>query len=190
MRVTPDSPVQDRDSYLHKWDTAARRYFNHFEVHKNTAKEGLRRLFQNILTRNRDPLQYEHRFREVDSLALRQLLGDISHEEVAELNCVVGYPNGSFYFKSMKDPAGLIQWNMYTLGALYGVSVGIALYGRFVRGYNILWLAGGFAPFWTYAIYNYARQPYVELENCYRYLLAKRAATCELEANTKRFNQN
>ena len=56
MRVTPESPVQDRDSYLYQWDTAARRYFNHFEIHKQAAREGLRRLMQNLLTRNRDPI--------------------------------------------------------------------------------------------------------------------------------------
>jgi hypothetical protein len=28
------------------------------------------------------------------------------------------------------------------------------------------------------------------VQNCYTYLLAKRAATCELQANTNRFNQN
>jgi hypothetical protein len=71
MRVTPESPVQDKNSYLFKWDSAARQYFNHFEVHKNSAKEGLRRLFQNFLTRNRDPIQFEHRFRDIDAIASR-----------------------------------------------------------------------------------------------------------------------
>jgi hypothetical protein len=71
MRVTPESPVEDRDSYLFQWDTAARRYFNHFEIHKQSAREGLRRLFQNFLTRNRDPIQFEHRFRDIDSVAQR-----------------------------------------------------------------------------------------------------------------------
>jgi len=45
MRVTPESPVKDRDTYLYQWDTAARKYFNHFEIHKQAAKESLRRLF-------------------------------------------------------------------------------------------------------------------------------------------------
>lgn len=157
MRVTPESPVQDRESYLYQWDTAARRYFNHFEIHKNAAREGLRRLFQNILTRNRDPLQYEHRFREIDSLATRQLLGDISKEEVAELNKVFMMQNGSFYFKSWKEPAGIVAWKIYPLAILYGVSVAIAGYARIIRGYNNLWIAAGFIPFWTYALYNYVR---------------------------------
>lgn len=187
MRVTPESPVQDRQSYLFQWDTAARKYFNHFEVHKQAAKEGLRRLFQNILTRNRDPLQYEHRFREIDSLATRQLLGDISSQEVSELNKVFGMSNGSFYVKGWKEPASIVAWKIYPLALLYGAALGIGGYARFVKGYNNLWLIAGFVPFWSYVLYNYARQPTIEIDNCFRYLLAKRAATCELQANSQRF---
>ena len=142
------------------------------------------------MTRNRDPIQYEHRFKQIDSLALRQLLGDISHQEVRELNKVIGSQNGSIYFKSVKEPAGIIQWSIYPLALLWAVSVGVAFYGRFIRGYNNLWLVGPFAPVWTYAFYNYVRQPATEVDNCYRYLLAKRQATCELEANSKKFSQN
>lgn len=165
---------------MFKWDSAARSYFNHFEVHKQAAREGLRRLFQNFLTRNRDPIQFEHRFREIDALAARQLLGDISHNEVAELNQVLGYTNSSYYYKSPKEPASIIAWKYIPLAVAYTASVSIAFYARFVRGYNNLWLVGGFLPVWTYLLYNYGRQPTMELENCYRYLLAKRAATCEL----------
>jgi hypothetical protein len=144
---------------LFQWDTAARRYFNHFELHKQAAREGLRGLFQNLLTRNRDPIQFEHRFREVDTLSTRQLLGDISQEEVHELNKVVGGPRGLYFTKGWKDPASIFGWNVYSLLALYGVSVSTAVYGRFVRGYNNLWLVAGFVPFWTYVLYNWARQP-------------------------------
>jgi hypothetical protein len=180
MRVTPETPVQDKDSYLFQWDSAARRYFHHFEVHKQAARENIRRLFQNVLTRNKDPLQYEHRFREVDSVHLRQLLGDISPEEVHELNQAFGSQNGSFYTKGNKEPASVMAWKIYPLGLLYVAAVGIAGYAKIIRGYNNLWIAGAFAPFWTYVVYNWARQPTIEIDNCYRYLLAKRAATCEL----------
>lgn len=90
MRVTPESPVADKDSYLHKWDTQARKYFDHFEIHKQSAREGVRRLFQNVLTRFKDPIQYRHRYADVDAIVYRQLLGDISKEEVSELNKVLG----------------------------------------------------------------------------------------------------
>lgn len=56
MRVTPESPVQDKDSYLYKWDALARKYFNHFEIHKQATREGIHRLFENILTRGKDPI--------------------------------------------------------------------------------------------------------------------------------------
>ena len=56
MRVSSESPVQDKTSYLHKWDTTARQYFNHFEIHKQAAKEGIHRLKQNFLTSWRDPI--------------------------------------------------------------------------------------------------------------------------------------
>ncbi len=71
-----------------------------------------------------------------------------------------------------------------------GLGYAIGGFARFVRGYNNLWFAAGFVPFWAYAFYNYCRQPTVEFENCYRYLLAKRAATCELQANQRRFSEN
>ena len=190
MRVTPDSPVQDRDSYLFQWDSAARRYFNHFEIHKNASREGLRRLFQNFLTRNRDPIQFEHRFREIDSYATRQLLGEISHDEVSELNSALGSRNGSLYTLSKKDPATLHAWKLYPTLFFGGISGGIAMYARFIRGYNNLWLVGGFFPLAGYSLYSWARQPDQELQNCYKYLLAKRAATCEMQSNGKKFNEN
>ena len=61
------------------------------------------------------------------------------------------------------------------------------IYTKFVKGYNILWFIGPFVPVWTYFAYNYARQPHQEIENCYKYLLAKRAATCEYERNKQKF---
>ena len=187
MRVTPESPVSDRDSYLFSWDTAARRYFNHFEIHKNSARENVKKLLQNFLTRGRDPMQYEHRFREIDAAALRQLLGDISHAEVKELNSVIGCNTWRYYFKSWKEPAAITSFNILPLASLYAAALGIVGYTKIIKGYNNLWLVAGFIPFWTYAFYNYARQPTGEIENCYRYLLAKRAATCELEQNQKKF---
>jgi hypothetical protein len=90
----------------------------------------------------------------------------------------------------MKEPAGIVQWSIYPLALLWVASVGVAFYGRFIRGYNNLWLVGPFAPVWTYALYNFVRQPSTEIDNCYRFLLAKRAATCELETNSKKFSQN
>jgi hypothetical protein len=78
MRVSTESPVKDQGSFLHQWDTTARRYFAHFEIHKQATREGIRRLFTNPLTSFRDPIQYRPRLQELDLISKRQLLGDIS----------------------------------------------------------------------------------------------------------------
>lgn len=86
MRVSPQSQVQDQNSFLYQWDSAARKYFSHFEVHKQATREGLRKLYKGILTSFRDPIHYRDRYQAVDLLTYKQLLGDISKEEVNELN--------------------------------------------------------------------------------------------------------
>jgi hypothetical protein len=90
----------------------------------------------------------------------------------------------------MKDPASLFAWRSNQLAAAWVLGVGIAGYAKLVKKYNILWLVAGFIPMWTLLLYNYSRQPQQLLENAYKYLLAKRAATCEHEKNQARFNQN
>lgn len=90
----------------------------------------------------------------------------------------------------MKDPATIHAWKIYPTLVFAGLSGGIAMYARFIKGYNTLWLVGGFFPLAGYLFYNWARQPDQELQNCYKYLLAKRTATCELQTNAKKFNQN
>lgn len=63
-------------------------------------------------------------------------------------------------------------------------------YALLIKRYNILWIVAPFGPFYAYLVYNWARQPNQEIENAYKYLLAKRAATCEYEKNIQRFNAN
>jgi hypothetical protein len=123
-------------------------------------------------------------------IVYRQLLGDISPSEVKELNEVMGYKQGSFYLKSRKEPASLTAWKLIPLAGLWLFGAGVAGYAFFFRGYNILWLAAGFVPLWAQLFYNWARQPHEEIENCYKYLLAKRAATCEMEKNVAKFKAN
>lgn len=117
-------------------------------------------------------------------------MGEISADEVAELNSVLGRKNGTWYVRGNKEPASLWGWKIYPILALWGITTGIALYARFIRGYNNLWLIGGYVPLWAYLFYGVARQPTQEIQNCYNFLLAKRAATCELQSNSNRFNQN
>lgn len=119
----------------------------------------------------------------MDTLAYRQLLGDISKQEVAELNRVFGTKQNTFFTKGWKEPASLFGWRYIQMGALWALGTGISLHGFFIKKYNILWLAAGYFPLWCYMFYNWARQPTQEIENAYRYLLEKRAATCALNAN-------
>ena len=161
MKVNPDSPVVNKDSYLYKWDTCARRYFNHFEIHKNAAKHNLQSLFHNIFTMWRDPLHFEWRFRYIDILHHKQQLGDISSAEVAELNSVQGLQNGYYFTKGRKEPAHIFAWRWFPMLALWGFGGGLAVYAKFVKKYNILWFVAPFVPLWVYIVYNAVRQPYV-----------------------------
>lgn len=108
------------------------------------------------------------------------MLGDISKEEVAELNRV--FHDGYFFTKSPKEPARIFAWRWLEMGSLTAAGWGIALYALMIKRYNILWIVAPFIPFYSFAFYNWARQPNQEITNCYRYILAKRAATCEMEA--------
>ena len=71
-----------------------------------------------------------------------------------------------------------------------GASFGMAGYGRFVRGYNNLWLLAAVLPIATLSLVQGARQPTMMIDNAYRYLIAKRAATAEFEANSARLMDN
>ena len=71
-----------------------------------------------------------------------------------------------------------------------GAGATVGLYGRFVRGYNNLWLLAAFAPLVSWGMVSKARQPTTLIDNAYRYLIAKRAATAEFEANNARLMQN
>ena len=59
-----------------------------------------------------------------------------------------------------------------------------------MKGYNNLWLLAGVLPAIAYLGVAYSRQPTVKIENAYRYILAKRVATCEMESNAERMAAN
>jgi len=63
--------VGDRESYLYKWDKAARAYFNHFEIHKTAARHNVQSLLTNMLTSWKDPMQFHPRIKQVDQLTYR-----------------------------------------------------------------------------------------------------------------------
>jgi len=157
-------------------------------VYKQAVREGIHRLSQNWLTRHRDPIQYYHRYQDADIITYRQLLGDISKEEISELNSAFGTPNGLYFTKGYKEPASILGWKTLPLMAYWGIGAGFAGYAKFIKGYNILWFVAPFVPLWMLLYYQYVRQPTQQIENAYKYLLAKRAATCEHEQNRRKFD--
>lgn len=175
MRVKRESPLPTGENLAYKWDDAARKYFDHFELELMTAR---RSLWNNLRSPFLKESLLNQTFKKIDLLRYRQILGDISKEEIREANHVTG---DYFFTKSRAEPAKIFAWNKM-LAAVWGISAGAAFYGKFIKGYSIIWLAVPFAPVWTFLFYNACRQPKQELENAYRYTMAKRSATCEFEA--------
>ena len=56
-----------------------------------------------------------------------------------------------------------------------------------MKGYGLVWLAGAVVPLATALVYNNARQPEQVLQNAYRYILAKRAASVEMQQHAGAF---
>ena len=66
------------------------------------------------------------------------------------------------------------------VGAYAGCAA-LSIFASFKKGFNRLWLFGAYAPLYSLAFYQYARQPDQLLENCYSYLVQKRRATVEYQ---------
>ena len=75
------------------------------------------------------------------------------------------------------------------LATFGGAGALFASYGFFVRGHNLVWLAGTVLPFATALVYNSARQPEQVLQNAYRYILAKRSASVEMQQHGAAFSE-
>ena len=71
-----------------------------------------------------------------------------------------------------------------------GIGAAFGFYGRFAKGYNNLWLLAPILPLLTWGLVQEARQPTTLIDNTYRYLIAKRAATAEFEANNAKLLEN
>ena len=142
-------------------------------------------LSENPFTAFRDAIQLRHRYEKVDELVLRQKLGEVSSEEVSDVNRVLGgnLMTGHWFVRGKREPAKIWAWNKLPLTTFTMLGLSLGAYGRLVKGYNNLWLGAGLLPITMYMIVASQRQPATAVENAYRYILAKRVATCELEAN-------
>ena len=81
----------------------------------------------------------------------------------------------------------MIAFKWMPLSLYWGLGATIAVYAKFCKGYNMLWLFAPFVPLWCMIAQQYVRQPTQNIENAYKYILAKRAGTCEYEANQRKF---
>ena len=180
MRVKKETPAKDQNSFIYHWDKTAREYFDHFEIQLKNQREGIQRNFKNALTSWKDTSKFHKHLKAIDLLHYRQALGDISKQEVQELNKVLG---GRYHFtKSWTEPAKIYAWDKMT-AYFWAIGATSAIYGKFLKGYSIVWLVVPFAPCWSYMLYNRVRQPIQDIENAYRYTIQKRAATAEYDKN-------
>ena len=71
----------------------------------------------------------------------------------------------------MDQPAKLYATNTPFSALTLGGGAGLAVYAKFVKGYNVLWFGAAFVPFLGVKLYNSVKQPTQHLQNCYAYLL-------------------
>ena len=189
LQVKPNSAVDPvKQPYLFAWDNSARQYHSFFEASKHTARQNLKLLGLNPWTSWRDAIQTRGRYERVDELCLRQKLGEISKQEVKDVNKVFG--GQTAFVRANGEPAKILAFEALPIIAFAGLGLTLGAYGTFVKGYNNLWLLAGIMPALVYLGVATARQPPVKIENAYRYILAKRVATCEMEANAERMGTN
>ena len=86
-------------------------------------------------------------------------MGDISKQEVKELNKVFESKTGYKFSKGAKEPASLFAWRYFSISALWVFGATFSCYAKFVRGYNILWFVAPFLPLNAFLLYNWGRQP-------------------------------
>ena len=186
------SNSDQQSTFLQAWDNRVRQYAEFFEVHRVGAREDLSKLQSSPFTNWKNVTKREDRYQKIDSLELRRQLGEITDEEVSEVNRVFGGNpvTGYLLTRSRSEPALLQAWHKFEGLAFLSAGAAFGAYGRFVKGFNNLWLLAPVVPFMTWQLTQRSRQPATLIDNAYRYLIAKRAATAEFEANQARLIQN
>ena len=185
MQVKVATPIDANERpYLSAWDTTARKYHRFFEDRRIAARETVIDLKANLFTAFRSPVQLRNRYTEIDSLDLRQKLGDISSTELKEAQRHIG-SSSYFFTKSRREPCLIYAWSTLPVLSFLGLGSASTLYGL-TRGYNLLWVPLAIVPVSIYALLAYSRQPREVTDNAYRYILAKRVAAVEYEANSAR----
>ena len=178
--VKTKSPVEDTASYLYKWDSSVRQSFWAFEANISMLRQGISALYRNPFTSFRDETQFGHHYNELEQLRLRQKLGRISDSELKEINSHSQGYSLSLVNGGADLPSKLYATHDLSVGGSFAACGALAGYAKFVKGYNVLWLAGAFVPFLGVMLWNHVKQPETHLNNMYSYLIAKRLATVEL----------
>ena len=160
-------------------------------MQKATSRDDIYRIRTNVLTSWKSFSQLAPWYDQTESIALRAQLGEISPEEVSEVNRVLGGAGlDSVRFSLDKsEPALLSAINVVPAALFLGFGMGAAGIAKVARGYNNLWFIGAILPCTLYCVFNKNKNT-EQIDNAYRYLIAKRAATCEHEANCERFMAN
>lgn len=160
----------EQSPFLNSWDSKVRKYSQFFQMHTRSAREDLSALAISPLTKWRDVIQRQDRHSAIDSLQLRQQLGEITSEEVSEVNRVFGGNPVTGYqmMRSRKDPALLVAMHKFEFLFFAGAGGALGVYGRVVKGYNNLWLLAPVLPMITFFCVMKARQPTTLIDNTYR----------------------
>ena len=103
-------------------------------------------------------------------MKLRQQLGEITKEEVSEVNRVLGGNpiTGYQLTRGSKEPGLLMGWSKLEFLVYAGAGGAFGVYGRLAKGYNNLWLLAAALPVCTWMLVARSRQPTTLIDNSYR----------------------
>jgi hypothetical protein len=89
---------------------------------------------------------------------------------MSEVNRVLGGNpvTGYLLTRSSKEPALIQGYQKLEFLAFLGAGGALGAYGRFVRGYNNLWLLAAVLPVISWSLTMKARQPTTLIDNAYR----------------------
>jgi hypothetical protein len=121
------------------------------------AKNDIFEVKNSQFTKWRDAIQFRGRYEHLDSIELRQQLGEISRDEVKECQKVFG--SSQIFYRANNEPAKIVALPTISTLFYFGSGLGLGAYGKFVRGYSFLWLIAGVLPAMTHMAVVKRNQP-------------------------------
>ena len=94
-------------TYLAQWDASVKRFGGFFDMLKTTNRDDIFRIRTNLFSSWKDQTRLQYWYDRTETIALRRQLGEISSEEVSELNRVIGADGTHIvsFSLSNKEPA-------------------------------------------------------------------------------------